>query len=54
MNSLTISNLGLQKTIAEFEILRLTLEKREQTSNIVNAISCLQMAEDWLKDECEE
>lgn len=53
-NAAAINRLSLDKIIAEIEVLRITLEEREQTTNIMNAISELQMAEDWLKDESEE
>lgn len=52
-NAAAINRLSLDKIIAEIEVLRLTLEEREQTRNIENAIVELQMAEDWLKDESE-
>lgn len=52
-NAAAINRLSLDKIIAEIEVLRLTLEEREQTTNIKNAIAELQMAEDWLKDESE-
>ena len=51
MNSIAISKLGLQKVVAEIEVIRLELEERNQTENVKEAISCLQNAEDWLTDE---
>lgn len=53
MNSIAISKLKLQKHIAEIELIRLTLEEEDQTPAVKEAISCLQMAEDWLKEETE-
>ena len=50
MNSIAISKLGIQKIIAEIEAIRLTLEEREQTNAIKEAISNLQMAIDWLSE----
>lgn len=54
MNSIAISKLKLQKHIAEIELIRLTLEEENQTQAVKEAISALQMAEDWLKDETDE
>mgnify|MGYP003307332175 CR=1 FL=1 len=51
MNSIAISKLGLQKIVAEIEVIRLELEEHDQTNATKEAISCLQTAEDWLTDE---
>lgn len=54
MNSIAISKLGLQKIIAELEVIKLELEEKEQTLSVKEAISALQIAKDWLKEETEE
>ena len=45
-NAAAINRLSLDKIIAEIKVLRITLEEREQTKNVKEAIALLQMAED--------
>lgn len=52
-NAAAINRLSLDKIIAEIKVLRITLEEREQTKNVKEAIALLQMTEDWLREDDE-